>query len=796
LLECLMLEASGFSHPPFQSAPAVDPAPPALADVALPRHLHRVFTYLVPTHLQVLLQVGSRVQVPFGHTTLEGTVVALHRGNGPEACSPSRRSTSPFRLREIGAVVNDSDSETPPDLLTLSRLVSEYYLAPWGQCMRLILPPARPLNKIPSRYQLTDTGHDLLRAPESLNRLSLPCQVLLKRLHSRPRGLSFGTLRRGAERSLSRDLALLKRRKLLVETAPDEKSTSRVALPSIQARVADTTPGGTFTDGLKTWQHRSAIETAWSTSVLAAIGAGRPMRFLLQGPPTRRVAAILETVDAALKQQRRVILILPEISKAETLAAVARIRWGDQVELFHSGLSAALRHERWQRLRSGSITVAVGTRSVVFAPLSSIGLIYVDDEDNSSLKEETEPRYHARDVAWMRAQLSAAVVVLGSAHPSLETMQVFAPGTRQGSHSSAPQTCAVEEVDPEESPDIHLVNLRDTPYGTVLSEPMLAGIRAALEARTGIILFLNRKGFAPALVCRDCGNSPRCPQCSVALTFYKQAGRLACHYCGASRSLPDTCPTCHAVRLQPGGVGTEAVEEWTRRLFPQARIERVDSETSSNARKASSVRRRFMAGELDVLIGTQMLSQGDPALSAGFVGLTQADAGLHLPDFRAGEHTYRALMNVIALARPKRTGGRVVLQTFLPTHYVIQAVAAQDPTLFYRQELAFRQALAYPPYTDLISLRVSGASPDRTKQAADDWVAQLKAMGQPSLTVWGPIPSAVARLREKYRWQVIVRSPEAEVARRSVQSTLTDLETRGRRSGIKFEVDVDPISTL
>ena len=222
----------------------------------------------------------------------------------------------------------------------------------------------------------------------------------------------------------------------------------------------------------------------------------------------------------------------------------------------------------------------------------------------------------------------------------------------------------------------------------------------------------------------------------------------------------------------------------------------MDGATSSNSKQASMARRQFLAGELHVLIGTQMLYQGEPALSAGFVGLIQADAGLHLPDFRAGEHTYHTLMDAVALARPTRLGGRVVLQTLLPTHYVIQAVAHQDPTLFYKQELAFRRALAYPPLTHLISLRVSGISPDRTRQAAAHWVERLKVTGPHQLTVWGPIPSAVAKLRGKYRWQIMVKSTEAAIARQSVQKTLDELEIRPGLSGVKFEVDVDPISTL
>lgn len=770
----------------------------ALVDVVLPRHLYRVFTYLVPAHLQSLVRIGSRVQVPFGHATLQGMVVKLRSHADPVLNSKGKSAGShPIRLREIGAITDDTDNATPQDLMTLSRLVADYYVAPWGQCIRLILP-GQPVSKPPARYQLTEAGRDLLEKAEGLNRLSATCQALLVRLHQRPKGLSIGTLRHGAPPSLTTDLSLLRRRKLVQETVQAvQPSHQRLAAPSgISHHEMGSGVALPFIDPSEGRHPVSTMAPAWWKNVLTAIETRRPARFLLQGPQPRRMSVVFETADLIVKQQRRVILITPEISRAEAFAAAAGTRWGDRVELFHGGLLPAHRHERWHRLQSGTIDVVVGTRSAIFAPISAVGLIYIDEEENSSLKEETEPRYHARDVAWMRAQLNAAVMLLGSTHPSLETMHVFGPGGCGTLSDPGIADSVVATLTQEDSREIHIVNLRETPYGTVLSDPMIAGMRTALEARAGVILFLNRKGFAPALVCRECGNTPQCPQCSVALTFYKQGGRLACHYCAASRSLPDTCPTCHAPRLQPGGVGTEAVEECTHRLFPHARITRMDGAAPSNSKQGSRIRQQFLAGELDVLIGTQMLCQGEPALNAGFVGLIQADAGLHLPDFRAGEHTYHTLMDAVALARPTRFNGRVVLQTLLPTHYVIQAVANQDPTLFYKQELAFRRALAYPPLTHLISLRVSGISPDRTRQAAAHWVDRLKATGPQQLTVWGPIPSTVAKLRGKYRWQIIVKSNEAEIARRSVQKTLTELETRPGLSGIKFEVDVDPISTL
>ena len=692
-------------------------------------------------------------------------------------------------------MVDDATDETPPELMTLSRLVSEYYLAPWGQCIRSMLP-ARPSVKHPARYHMTETGREWVEKADMLKRLSPTCQALLAHLYRRPKGLTLTTLRHGASPSLAGDLSTLKRRKLILEmTQQRGQSVTRLLPSKMPRRVPQVHPEAGVMETSEAWHPQTSDEAVWWRETMAAINTRRPARLLLCAPSTRRISIVFEAAEAVLQQQRRVILIVPEISRAEAMAAAATRRWGDRVELFHSGLPAALRYERWQRLCSSNVEIVVGSRSAIFAPIASVGLIYIDEEENSSLKEETEPRYHAREVAWMRAQLGAGVVLLGSAHPSLETIHMVGAGVSEHGQEGESGTVGLTAFKQLDAPKIHTVNLRETPYGTVLSDPMIDGMRTALESRAGVILFLNRKGFAPALLCRECGHAPLCPRCSVALTFYKQDGRLACRYCGSSRLLPDTCLTCQAPRLEPSGIGTEAVEEWTRRLFPHATIARIDSTASSSSKQAWSVRRKFLLGDVDVLIGTQMLWQGEPRLSAGFVGLIQADAGLHLPDFRAGEHTFHTLMDAVALALAGTNDGHVVLQTLLPTHYVIQAVANQDPPLFYRQELAFRQALAYPPFTRLIGLRVSGRSLDRTRQAADHWADQLKKIGRP-VTVWGPIPAAIAKLRETHRWQILVKSTDAETARQAVQDTLTDLDTHRGWKGIKFEVDVDPVTTL
>ena len=755
------------------------PSQVPLADVILPRHLHRVFTYRVPPHLQGKVTVGSQVRVPFGVTDLVGLVTAMT----DSARSGPVQGTRPFRLRDIHAVVDDPDTGIPAELLHVARLVSEYYISPQGQTLRLILPPPSSTTK---RYRLTENGRRMRDASESFNALPANAQLLVLKLSRRPHGLTLATLRKTIDPGIGRSLSMLRRRGV-VEAREDPSSTRH---PD-RAAPSRTTPPPSMTSTPTT-----AEEAVWWQRVRGALEAGHADRFLLVAPPEERRARIIRAVEAALARGRQALVLVPDIATVEGVAASVRAQWGSQAVVFHGALTPAVRRERWHHIRAGSLPIVVGTRSAVFAPLTNIGMIWIDEEEDAALKEETEPQYHAREVGWMRAEMNKAVMVLGSALPSLETLYRDDAYPESENRQRHGMPAATLRMAPHTSPIIDRVDLRALPSGTLLSDPMASGIVAAIGAHTPAMLFLNRKGFAPALLCRDCGNTPQCRDCSVSLTFYKREGRLSCHYCGALLPLPDTCPTCRAPKLEPRGIGTEAVEERVRRLVPHARIGRIDRDTCRTPVKAAALRRRFVDGELDVLIGTQMLLQGPPMPPAGFVGLLQADAGLHLPDFRAGEHTYRTLSQAVALCRDRAHGGRVVLQTFLPTHYVIEAVATQNPAHFYDQELAFRRALAYPPFSHLVSLQISGPSSERTQAAAEGWASALEKMARHSgPLVWGPIPCPILRVRGRYRWQILVKSDDLHTARRLVATTLPDMEREWGRS-VRFHVDVDPLTMI
>ncbi len=739
--------------------------------------------------------------VPFGRSSLQGVVVAV-------TDRPSAESTLK-RLREIRSLLDDKGNELSPELLELSRLIAERYLAPWGQCVRVVLPPT-PSKHRGAKYILTEAGRRALSGGE---RLPTVDQELLHRLARRAKGLTEASLRKAAGTSFRPALRRITRKGWVHKQDADqhgpEAGTSRQT-PVADEKDRDPQPIAWRLEPLAL----SSEATAQLDRLIGLCDPPRHSAVLLHAPPEYRLACLMRVVEAVLARRRAVLVVTGEIHRARQIAQQAKSRWGDRVVLVHSGLPAAVRAEGWRSIRDGSASVVIGTRSAVFAPVSSPGLVWIDGEEDASLKEEQEPRYHARDVAWLRASRSRALLVLGSSHPSLETMQTI---ERDGG-------ALYLALDAPGQPRVELVDLRRYPSGTLLSPPMVEGIDRALAQRTKVALFLNRKGYARALTCRDCGSVPRCGQCSVALAYYRRIGRLVCQYCGASVALPDTCASCRAARLEPVGFGTERLEDDVRRFFPKARIARLDRDVVRHASQVEAVRRLLGAGELDLIIGTQLLFQLQIGSSPlfGFVGVPYADAGLHLPDFRAAERTYHSLLDAIGLAWPDDAGGRVVLQTYLPTHHAVAAAVDRDFQMFGQTELAMRETLGYPPFCHLIGLRVSGKNAERVETSAVRWAELLREQAQRAgrqsaqgaripapadglaciqrktdgLSVLGPVPAPVARVRGRYRWQLLVKSTDREIARALVGATLERIEGERTSKDLKFEVDVDPVEAL
>jgi primosomal protein N' (replication factor Y) len=383
----------------------------------------------------------------------------------------------------------------------------------------------------------------------------------------------------------------------------------------------------------------------------------------------------------------------------------------------------------------------------------------------------------------MRAEVESALVVLASAHPSLEARM------------NANAEFYAVQPDVARRPQIELIDLRDEPGGTLFSRRLVAAMCEAVENKAGVLLFLNRKGYAGTLVCRDCGWVPRCPSCAVALAYYREAGRLTCRYCGVAIALPDSCPTCHASRLSPVGEGTERMEVEARRLFPHAKIARLDGDTLRRSASARALWDGVRSGTWDIVIGTQALFQREPLPHRGLVGILHADSGLSVPDFRAAERTYQMLVDAVSLARPASAGGRVMLQTRLPAHHAVQAVLSSEPNQFYAEELAARRLLSYPPACHLASLSVSGKELRVVETAAKQWrkSLELSIQGQATLMMLGPVPAMGGRPRGHHRHQILVKGADRPLLCRGIRESVEKLEREYRKGQIKFVVDVDPV---
>ena len=735
------------------------------ADVIVPRHIAKSFTYLVPAPLAPTIAVGQRVLIPFGRTTLEGAVIALSRSipAGVHAA----------HLKEIRSVA-DAASDLSPALFDLSRRVADEYLAPWGQCLRLILPPGRPSTDPPQRYIPTEAGRAALKSEACPERL----KPLLARIARRSTGVLASTLAGTRKSKIREDLSTLESNGWIATSAhtrPTASSAKRrtnaapeqdngLALPR-QATSRPTLP---------------APDTAWIHRVDGLLRAGTADRLLVHAPWEQRLGLLLHTVQHAHAAGKSVLILVGEVARAEWLAHLLTADTTLPVTLLHSELDEAVWRIRWNEIQTGASTIVVGTRSAVFAPLRSIGAIWIEGEDDPALKEPQEPRYHAREAAWMRAQAERALLVLGSSHPSLESYWSAWPSALQLPDASS-RRAAVEVVD-----------LRHEPGRAVFSASLLTAMRETLARNDRVLLFLNRKGFAGALVCRECSWVPRCQTCAVALHYSRHTARLTCRYCGTVTPPPDACPTCGGTRLAPVGEGTERVEAEATRLFPGARIVRLDGDTLRTPAAARTLWEQAASGAWDVLIGTQALVRREPLPPVGLAGIVHADSGLHIPDFRAAERTYQILSDVVALARPAAEGGRVILQTLLPVHHVMHSLADGNPARFYDEELAARQLLGYPPVLHLINLTVSGKDAPVVEQTARQLAKHL-ATAPDRLTILGPVPAAGGRPRGQARQQLMVKGQDRTFLHQAVQTAVKTVEGSNSGRRVKITVDVDPI---
>ncbi|MBP7275244.1 MAG: primosomal protein N' [Kiritimatiellae bacterium] len=744
---------------------------PSVARVAVDLSTGRLFDYAIPDELRGTLPAGTPVVVPFGRAERRGYVVELRD-----------RTEHTGTLKFIKSAAGREEM-IRGSLLQLARWMADYYIAPIETAVRTVLPGAvrragaafvERLMAAPTEAgrALDDVARAMLarRAPRqarALERLVERGETLLSRLEAE-----------GADRAALR--ALEHKGYVRIWGGVMERSP-REGMELLPTTALELMP-----------QQRDALE-----AVKRIMDTRSPPVALLHGVTgSGKTEIYLQAIAHALEQGKGAIVLVPEISLTpQTVERFVR-RFGEGVAVLHSGLADGERHDEWHRIRDGRARIVVGARSALFAPVDPLGLIVVDEEHESTYKQDEAPRYHARDVAVMRGHLEPCAVVLGSATPCLESWE----NARKGKYALIRMP---HRVDHREMPEIRVIDLRYQGQGRdqrrgLFAKPLVEEIRMRVERSEQVILFLNRRGYASSIQCPACGEAVPCVQCSIAMTYHKREHRLVCHLCGMTRPLPDRCPNpeCRDPSIRMAGAGTERVEETLRKLFPHVEIARMDSDTMTRKSEYRRVLDGFKSGRIRILVGTQMIAKGLHFPNVTLVGVINADLTLHLPDFRAGERTLQLITQVAGRAGRGEVPGLVIVQSFTPFHPAIQAARRMDYEVFCDQELEFRRSQGFPPFARMVSCLFRGKREDRVRATAQAFETAAQSPEPPpgGWHVTPAAPAALARIRDEYRWQVLLRGPRNRY--QAMNAAVRSAFERAGQPGVHFSADVDPVHML
>ncbi|MGA7625305.1 MAG: primosomal protein N' [Candidatus Acidiferrales bacterium] len=808
-------------------------------EVALPLPLRSAFTYALPDSLDGEDLIGRRVLVPFRNRPMVGVGLAV-----------TEQAPAISRLKEVSQLL-DSIAALPPKLIELGHWISRYYLAPLGETFRAMLPPEielrhdreywvteagmahwNELAELPEKTDAEDHELEFLRAFDASASDAKEPQLPSARVRRLPGGEAAAErlVRRGllAAREIIRPRKTRTQKIVAWNSAHPEPpagtteekihevlTATRGPLPLnlllVTASVTRTVVLRLEKKGrLLTWEEPlTADQDPWDTdfapptnllndeqkSMLAEIWrsvvAGKFLASLLHGVTgSGKTEIYLGAVQAALSRGKTAIVLVPEIALTLWVGRLVRARFGATVAILHSGLADVERAQEWWRVRRGEARVVVGTRSAVFAPVENLGLIIVDEEQEASYKQEETPRYHGRDTAIYRARLEGAVALLGSATPSLETYH----NARAGKYHLLELTARVAN---RPLAEVRIIDLREefrrAHRAAPVSEALRAAIALRLEEKTQAMVLINRRGYSWSCLCRSCGAFVECENCSIALTYHKSRERLECHYCGYSIRPPKQCPKCCAEYMYFVGDGAERVEEYLREQFPKAGIARLDRDTVRTKREYQQVLGAFAGGEVDILVGTQMVAKGHDFQRVTLVGVVAADLALGRPDFRAAERTFQLLTQVAGRAGRGDLCGEVLVETHYPEHYAIQLAARQDYISFYEKETHFRRLLHYPPFTALASILVR----DRKIENAIRWSRGVAEYFAPfekrGVKVLGPAAAPLARLRREYRYQFLLKSQRRSALSQALSGAL-DFCAKRQIPETGVIVDVDPVN--
>jgi primosomal protein N' (replication factor Y) len=813
---------------------------PEFCDVALAVPLDMVFTYRVPAEATPV--VGGRVLVPFRQQRLTGIVVELHDRKA------SVKTKAILRVLDIAPVLDDQ-------LLRLGRWIADYYLAPLGEVFRTMLPLNAEFKR-GIAYRITKEGQlalhlagmsgsparsrrtpeeqaaefrvlDFLASQEPAPGETIPIREEKLRSVARvSRLILSGMVRKkwlaredvSAVRDAARTIkiALLKtadgklneNQRQLVETLAS--SGGRVPVETLQALELPRTTLSTLVRrgmieiieepaafSVSRSKPRPSFEFDFNSAQQAALNRVREAvntrkfsGILLHGVTgSGKTAVYLAGMRAVLEAGRSAILLVPEIGLTPAVAADLHQIFGDEVAILHSALSDKERAQQWHRIKSGEARMVVGTRSAVFAPVADLALIIVDEEHDSSYKQEETPRYHARDIAVVRAKIANAVVVLGSATPSLESY--FNAKKNKYALVELP-----DRVEQRPLPEVEIIDMRqefqETGHEQVISRKLAAEIKERFDRKEQVMVLLNRRGYSPVVLCRTCGKTLQCQNCAISMTHHKREHKMVCHYCGYTAPVPKACAECGSEYVYFLGTGSEKLEELLHGMFPQARIARLDRDTVRGHEDFERTLNALSEGELDLLVGTQMIAKGHDIHGVTLVGVVGADSALGLPDFRAAERTFQLLTQVAGRAGRGQSPGKVILQTYFQDHYAVQYAAHHDFAGFYEKELRFRSWMHYPPYSALANVLIRSDKLDDALQWSGTIGKWFEKNRHEGVRVLGPAVAPIMRLKRDYRYHFVLKSPSREKLNTTLRAMLA-YATQQKIPRTQVIVDVDAL---
>jgi len=804
-----------------------------IVEVAVGLPVFKTFHYRIPEKMRDFLQIGMRVIVPFKGRKVTGFSIDL-------LDQPPRGVEE--KLREVEALLDEApliDSQ----MLRFYRWISDYYLYPLGEVIKTGLPPGLQL-KSELILSLTQNGMNSLNQgglepiqEKVFKEIGRCGKISLKKtlklfIGEVSRSQLFSWKRKGflnidagiegkevkpkfekvVQYQGGEDSQLISKKQGEVLNWIKEKGevsyselSKRFKSPSkpLQILQAKGLLSISRREVCRDLSVRSELKpypkpepTSNQEAVLGEIIKGiyskRFSPFLIFGVTgSGKTEIYLRAIEGVLAQGQEAIVLVPEISLTPQLLSRFKDRFGENLALLHSGLGRGERYDQWRRIWRGDVKIAMGARSAIFAPFKNVGIIIIDEEHDPSYKQEEKLKYHARDVAVVRAKQAEATLLLGSATPSLESFYNAEKGKFRLLHLP-------ERIEGKPLPKVEVMDMRKE--GGIISEKVKVALKKNIEDKKQSLLFLNRRGFANFILCPDCGHTFKCPNCSVTLTHHLRDRSLQCHYCDYRIPAPGDCPKCQGHRLQGMGIGTERLEQEIKSLFPETQVGRMDRDTTSRRRSHLQILKRLESGSIDILVGTQMIVKGHDFPNITFVGVVSADTSLHFPDFRSSERTFQLLTQVAGRAGRGEVLGEAVIQTFNPDHYSILRAKDHDYIGFFQEEIPFRKALGYPPFSRLINFRLIGNSEKRTKGMAEEMgrigKTLLKKRYGKGIEVLGPSTAPFAKMRGKFRWQMLAKGESPQLLHQFAREIVSGMEVQIKGKGVNLDIDVDPVFIL